>query len=102
MQDINSAEVYYPGYVVYRQDRRDTHNVIGGGVLLYCNVDSLCIVYLAGGFSCTQFGAYINVLYFSSIQRKSKNKFHYSSTAVSVTKPITGFCFLSLKARLMR
>ncbi|PIK34464.1 putative RNA-directed DNA polymerase from mobile element jockey-like [Apostichopus japonicus] len=38
-EDIDSAEVSHPGYVVYRQDRRDTHNGVGGGVLLYVRDD---------------------------------------------------------------
>ena len=30
--DIDSAEISYPVYVVYRQDRGDTHKGFGGGV----------------------------------------------------------------------
>ncbi|PIK54725.1 endonuclease-reverse transcriptase [Apostichopus japonicus] len=42
-EDIDSAEVSHPGYVVYRQDRRDTHNGVGGGVLLYVRDDIVSV-----------------------------------------------------------
>ena len=41
--DIDSAEISYPGYVVYRQDRRDTHKGFGGGVSLYVKDDIVSI-----------------------------------------------------------
>lgn len=40
---INSAEVSFPGYVVYRQDRRDTHYGIGRWVLLYVRDESVSV-----------------------------------------------------------
>ncbi|PIK44044.1 hypothetical protein BSL78_19090 [Apostichopus japonicus] len=42
-EDIDNAEVSHPGYVVYRQDRRDTHNGVGGGVLLYFRDDIVSV-----------------------------------------------------------
>ena len=36
IDDINTAEISYPGYMVYRQDRVDTHRGIVGGVFVIC------------------------------------------------------------------
>ena len=41
--DVSSSEIHIPGYVIFRQDRVDTLNGRGGGVVLYIKMGFDCI-----------------------------------------------------------